>query len=74
MYRREVFTVVGFVLFLLGMLSLILSFTGMQFVFMKWLDAWGKGYGTLLRILIIGLGIVMAYLGTSSKAKNSDKN
>ena len=74
MNRREVFIAVGFVLFLLGMLSLILSFVGMQFVFMKWLDAWGKGYGTLFRILIIGLGILMAYFGSGSEVKNSDKN
>ena len=59
--KKTVMGVIGFVLFLLGFLSLILSLVGVQFTYMRWLDFNGRGLGFLLRIIMIIVGIVIIY-------------
>lgn len=62
--KRAVILSLGFFLFMAGFLSLILMMTGLQLSFLAFLDYFGRGFGFLLRLLMIIVGIVMVYLLT----------
>ncbi len=55
-------TLLGFILFMIGMLSFMLSFVGIHFTFLKVLEYWGGFVGFLLKVLIIIAGFVLIYL------------
>ena len=55
-------TIIGFLMFMLGFTSLILQAVGLQFTFLMWLDAFGSGWGFLFRLIILITGLVVVYL------------
>lgn len=59
---KSLFTTIGFILFLLGMLSIVLMVVGVQFSYLTWLDAAGRGLGLLARIVMIIGGAIMIVL------------
>lgn len=52
----------GFLLFIIGMLSLVLSVIGIHFTFLRFLEYWGAGFAFASKILIIIAGFVLIYL------------
>ncbi len=60
-------TLLGFVLFFTGFLSIILGMIGVQFSLLTWLDLWGKGLGFLIRLIMILAGIVIIILDQSDR-------
>jgi hypothetical protein len=64
--KKSYYTAIGFLLFLLGSTSLILSITGVQLTILVWMDAFGGLVGFLLRLLMIVSGIVIAALSTTN--------
>ena len=54
-------TVLGFVLLFAGMLSTILLIVGANFQFLAWIDAFGRGIGALLRLILIILGFLLIF-------------
>ena len=56
-------TIIGFVLFLFGMLALILSLVGLKLSFLTWIDSPGRGFGFLIRIIMIFGGMILFYVG-----------
>ncbi len=63
--RKGLMTLLGFVLFFTGFLSIILGMIGVQFSFLTWLDYWGRGLGFLIRLIMILTGIVIIILDQS---------
>lgn len=63
--RRGLWTLVGFALFFMGFLSIILGMIGIQFSFLKWLDFFGRGFGFLVRLFMILTGIIFIVLAQS---------
>lgn len=59
---RYVLMVVGFLLFVLGMLSLVLILIGANLSYLAWIDRPGSPQGIIIRILMIGGGVVLSYL------------
>lgn len=55
-------TLIGFILFLTGMMALILSVVGARITFLSWLDNWGALEGFLIRIAMIITGVVFIVL------------
>ena len=53
---------VGFLLFVLGTLSLVMMLIGANFSYLAWMDKPGSPRGILIRILMIGGGLVMSYM------------
>ena len=63
MFRlRHVFLILGFLLFTLGMLSLVFTLIGANFTFLDWIDKPGTPRGILIRVVMIGGGLTMTYL------------
>lgn len=62
MHKKSLYTLLGFLLFMFGFLSLILSMIGLQFSFLTWPDAFGRLGGFVFRLLMILGGIVLVSL------------
>lgn len=57
--NKSVLTVIGFLLFLLGSIALVLSVVGIQLTMLTWIDAPGKLFGFVVRIAMVIVGITM---------------
>ena len=58
-------TLLGFVLLMIGFLALVLSLVGIQFAFLTWMDAIGPLFGFVMRILLMLVGVVIIYMAQS---------
>ena len=56
---KAIYTTIGFLLFTIGMLALVLSLVGVQLSFLTWIDKPGRLFGFLIRILMVLLGVVI---------------
>ncbi len=63
--RKGLWSVVGFLLMGLGLMSLVFSMVGMQFSFMQWIDAAGRMAGFLFRLVMIIAGIIILYIANT---------
>jgi hypothetical protein len=57
--NKGLISLIGFTLFLLGMLSLVLSLVSVQLSFLSGLEAFGRGVGLLLKLAMIVAGAVI---------------
>ncbi|HMO38331.1 MAG TPA: hypothetical protein PKC76_03445 [Saprospiraceae bacterium] len=64
--NKGLFTLVGFLLAGTGFLALILSLVGLQLAFLTWIDAPGRLFGFVMRLVFIIAGIVIIYLAQSN--------
>ena len=55
-------TIIGFLLFIIGGLALVLSLIGVQLSFLTWIDKPSPLLGFVIRLLMILAGIVMVVL------------
>lgn len=55
-------TIIGFLLFLIGGLALVLSLIGVQLSYLTWIDAPGRLFGFVVRLVMILSGIVILVL------------
>jgi hypothetical protein len=62
MKLRHIFLILGFLLFITGMLSFILILIGGNLSYLSWIDKPGSPRGVIIRVLMIGGGLMMSYL------------
>lgn len=58
--KRGYFTIIGYVLFLLGFLSILLSLVGLQLKPLAWISGLGL-YGILIKIFMLFGGMIIMY-------------
>ena len=73
MALKSIYAILGFVLIILGFLSLVLMLVGVQLSFLTWIDAAGRLGGFLLRLLMIISGFVIIAL-TQTDWRNVEDN
>ena len=74
MFRtRHLFMIFGFILFVLGMLSLVMILIGANLSFLNWIDVEGTPLGIIIRILMIGGGVTIVYLALNPP-KDEEEN
>ena len=74
MFRlRHLFLILGFILFILGMLSLVFILIGANFSYLAWIDKPGTPRGILIRLFMIGGGLVMCYLAFNPPKDEDDE-
>lgn len=67
---NQLLVTLGFLLFLTGVLSLVLSFVGVRFTILAFLDSFGNFYSFLAKIIMVMTGIIIIYVNkTASHAK-----
>lgn len=59
--NKGVFTLIGYLLFLIGMLSLILSLIGLKLSFLSWIDA-KPIMGLAIKLALVMFGLIFMYL------------
>lgn len=64
--------IIGFLLFVLGMLSLVLILIGANFSYLSWMDKPGSPQGIIIRLLMIGGGLVISYLALNPPQDEED--
>lgn len=72
MRLRTFFIILGFTLFVLGMLSLVLILIGANFTYLSWMDKPGSPRGIIIRMVMIGGGVVMSYLALNPPRDEED--
>ena len=65
-------SIIGFALFMIGMLALVLQLVGVQLIFLTWMDSWGGGIGFLLRLIMIIVGLVIIIVTRSGEQMYED--
>lgn len=68
MKYKGLFTLIGFLLFLYGMLALVLTLIGAQLTFLTWLDSFGAGIGFVAKVVMVIVGLVLVYIARSDFA------
>ena len=61
--RKNILLTLGFLLFVIGMVSLFLGLSGVVFSFLKSIEVLGPIYAFGIKILMTVVGAVLAYLG-----------
>lgn len=62
MRRAMFFLILGFFLFILGFIALVLLLIGARFSFLAFIDAGGPTLGLVIRLLMIFGGLTMVYV------------
>ena len=75
--KKGIYTLIGFLLFIIGGTALVLSLVGVKLSFLLWIDAAGGLLGFIIRIVMMIGGIVIAVLSTGNWQEDDeldDKN
>jgi hypothetical protein len=64
--------IIGFLLFVTGTLSFVLILIGANLSYLAWIDKPGSPQGIIIRILMIGGGLVISYLALNPTEDDSD--
>jgi len=62
MDKRTGWTIVGFLLFSLGMIALVLTLVGVELIFLNWLQSFGGLISFLVKISLVVGGVVVVAL------------
>jgi len=55
-------SLLGFLLFFLGFMSIVFSLVGLQFTFFNWMNIWGVGFALILKIALLFGGLIIVYI------------
>ena len=72
MRLRTIMMIIGFLLFVCGMLSLVLILIGANLSYLTWIDKPGSPRGILIRLFMIGGGLVISYLALNPPRDDED--
>ena len=62
MTAKSIYAIIGFLLIIIGILSLVLMLVGVQLSFLTWIDASGRLAGLVIRLLMIICGFDIGFL------------
>ena len=71
--KRNIFTIVGFLLFLFGMSALVLSLVGVKLSFLLFIDKAGAGLGFVIRLLMIFGGLIITWVSKTNWASENEE-
>jgi len=57
----------GILILVIGILSIVLHFLNMNFIFLNWIDQWGTQTGWIIRGGITLLGLILWLFGKKDK-------
>lgn len=70
--KKALYSIIGFLLFLFGFLSILLGMVGIKIVFLLWIDALGRLGAFLFKLTMIIAGITMIILTRGDEARFDD--
>lgn len=60
--RKGYITAIGYLLFLLGFLSILFSIVGLELTMMSWLSSFGSGASIVIRLSFLFMGLIIMYV------------
>ena len=72
--KKGIYTLIGFLLFIIGGTALVLSLVGVKLSFLLWIDAAGGLLGFIIRIVMMIGGIVIAVLSMGNWQEDDELN
>lgn len=60
--KKGYITALGYLLFLTGFLSILLSIVGLQLTFLSWLSNLGIGISIIIKLVLLFSGLIIMYL------------
>ncbi|MEL6866648.1 MAG: hypothetical protein AAFP19_19640 [Bacteroidota bacterium] len=60
--NKAIWSLIGFSLFIIGFLALVLMIVGVQLSYLTWIDSGGRLMGFVIRLLMILSGVVIVVL------------
>jgi hypothetical protein len=72
MKTRTILLILGFLLFVTGMISLVLILIGANLSYLAWIDKPGSPRGLLIRLVMIGGGLVLSYVALNPGTDAND--
>ena len=74
MFRlRHLFMIIGFLLFIIGVLSVVFILIGANFTYLAWIDKPGSPRGIIIRILMIGGGLILSYMALNPPEQEEEE-
>lgn len=73
MKNRTLWTFVGFVLFITGMIALVLSLVGVELVFLNWLQELGGLIAFLAKVSLVVAGVVVVALARTDWEQSEEE-
>ncbi len=70
--NKGIYSLIGFLLFFIGMMALVLQLVGVQIMGFTWLDNWGGGIGLALRLLMVIGGLVTIFVTRSGEQMHEE--
>lgn len=70
--KKALFSIIGFLLFIFGFLSILLGMVGIKIVFLLWIDALGRLGAFLFKLTMIIAGVTMIILTRGDEARFDD--
>jgi len=67
--QKGILTLIGFLLFLFGFLSIVLSMIGVQLAWLSWLDLPGPLFGFVSRLVMIIAGVILVVVAQTDWKK-----
>ena len=62
MKKKDIYTLIGFILFATGLTSIIFNIVGVEWVLLKWLSNFDPLFGFILKLFMIVGGMIMIYM------------
>ena len=70
--NKSWFTLIGFILLFIGILSIIISIIGANFTFLSWIESFGRLPSFLIKIFFIVAGMLMIIVSLSNLKEEND--
>jgi len=65
--QKNLWVIIGFVLFVIGVVSVVINLVGLNFGFLQWADTMGQLGAFLFKVTMIFIGVVLVVLVNSNE-------
>jgi len=70
--NKGIITTLGYLLFLMGFLSILLSMVGLQLTFLSWLSGLGPGLSISIKLICLFSGLIIMYISKMPPERPED--
>lgn len=70
--KRNIIVVLGFSLFLIGVISVVLNLVGLELQMLSFLESFGRTAGLIVKIIMIFGGMILFYISRTNFLEEED--
>ena len=65
-------TIIGYLLFLAGFMSILLSMVGLQLTFLSWIQSFGTEVSIIIKLVMLFGGLIIMYISKMPSEDSDD--